>query len=126
MGPLFAPLMLLVPILLVAAYGFQSAAVILGVPLISLFLVLTAVTMIVQYLLRFAAFAKDDPDRLQSEKYRLLAMQQQTIHAKGLRHPLPMESLALLAPAENPAEPLRRDDVEETPEESSGEEERTP
>ena len=103
MGPMVPPLFVSVFFALIA-YPFLSVAVVHGVPIFSAVLLVGALVPIFSYIRRFAWFAKHDPDRLQSEEYRLLTMQQQTIIAKGLSHPVPAESLRLADPTENPAE----------------------
>ena len=121
----------LVPLLYVAvafvllAYPFRSVALVRGVPLFSALLVIAALGIVFSYLRQYASFAKHDPDRLQSEEYRLQTMKQ-TIAAKDLRHPMPAESLPLADPTENPAERQSRDDGRETPELPGHEEDRKP
>ena len=48
-----------------------------------------------------AKFAKNDPDRLQSEEYRYERARMQMIAAKELRHPIPAEALQLEEPRKN-------------------------
>ena len=104
MGPLIPLLYIAAPVLLLAAYLFREVAVIHGVPVFSAVLVLAALWIFFRYLSHYASFAKRDPDRLQSEEYRLLTSRMQMIAAKELPHPMPAESLPLAEPAENPAE----------------------
>ena len=87
--------------------------------------VLAALVIIFSYLRHYTDFAKRDPDRLQSEEYRLLTMRQM-IAAKELRHPVPVETLPLTEPTENPAEPQARTEGERTPDSTVVEEEREP
>ena len=70
MGAL-VPLLLLVPIFGVFAYLFRDLAVVGDVPTFSAFFVAGIAIIIVRYLVHYARFAREDPDRLQSEKYRL-------------------------------------------------------
>lgn len=70
MGPL-VPMPLLAPILGVFAYLFLDVAVVGDVPMFSAVFVLAIGAIIARYLIHYARFAKEDPDRLQSEKYRL-------------------------------------------------------
>ena len=70
MGAL-VPLLLLVPILGAFAYLFRDLAVVGSVPTFSAFFVAGIAIIIVRYLVHYARFAREDPDRLQSEKYRL-------------------------------------------------------
>ena len=67
-------------------------------------------------------FTKHDPDRLQSEEYRLLKVQQMIV-AKDLRHPLTEGSPPLLDSMENPVETLPPNMGEERPESEDTEEE---
>ena len=124
MGPL-VPLLYLAVVFVLAAYLFRSVALVRGLPLFSALFVIAALGIVFSYLRRYASFAKHDPDRLQSEEYRIQTMQQM-IAAKELRHPMPAESLPLADPTENPAERQSRADGQETPEPTSAEEERKP
>ena len=69
MGPL-VPTLLLVPVLLGAAWLFRSVFVVKGCPIISTGLVILVLWIVVIYLRHYASFAKNDPDRLQSEENR--------------------------------------------------------
>ena len=124
MAPL-VPLLYLAVAFVLLAYPFRSVALVRGVPLFSALLVIAALGIVFSYLRQYASFAKHDPDRLQSEEYRLQTMKQM-IAAKGLRHPMPAESLPLADPTENPAERQSRADGRETPELPSAEEDRKP
>ena len=130
MGPLI-PLLFLALVFVLAAYLFRETAVVHGVPIFSAVFVLAALVIIFSYLRHYTDFAKRDPDRLQSEEYRLLTMQQM-IAAKELRHPMPVETLPLTEPTENPAEPQARTESqartegERTPDSTVAEEEREP
>ena len=104
MGPLVPPL-LLSPVLLGAAWLFRSTFVIQDCPVISVLLVVVALGIVVHYLYHYSSFAKNDPDRLQSEEYRYETARMQMIAAKELRYPIPAEELALQEPRENLAEP---------------------
>ena len=108
-----------------AAYLFREMAVVDGVPVFSAVFVLAALVIVFSYLRHYTAFAKHDPDRLQSEEYRLLTMQQM-IAAKELRHPVPVENLPLTEPTENPVEPQSRTEGERIPDSTVAEEEREP
>lgn len=70
MGPL-VPILLISLVLLFFAWLFESTLVIGGVPLITVACVLVALWLIINYNRHYARFAKHDPDRLQSEEYRL-------------------------------------------------------
>lgn len=113
MGPL-VPLLLLVPVFLGAALLFDSVAVVAGVPVFSALFALIATVIVLCYLRHYASFAKHDPDRLQSEKYRYATQRMQMIDAKELEHPMPADSLPLAAPAENPAEHAKSEEKEST------------
>ena len=122
MGPL-VPLLFLVLLFVLAAYLFREMAVVDGVPVFSAVFVLTALGIVFSYLRHYTAFAKHDPDRLQSEEYRLM---QQTIAAKELPHPVPVEDLPLTEPTENPVEPQSHTEGERIPDSTVAEEEREP
>ena len=124
MGPL-VPLLFLALVFVLAAYLFREMAVVVGVPVFSAVFVLAALVIVFSYLHHYTAFAKHDPDRLQSEKYRLLTMQQM-IAAKELRHPVPVENLPLTEPTENPVEPQSHTEGERIPDSTVAEEEREP
>ena len=124
MGPL-VPLLFLALVFVFAAYLFRETAVVHGVPIFSAAFVLGVPVIIISYLRHYTYFAKHDPDRLQSEEYRLQTMQQM-IAAKELRHPVPVETLPLAEPTENPAEPQARTEDERTPDSTVADEEREP
>ena len=115
MGPL-VPLLLLVPVFIGAAWLFKSMAVVAGVPLFSALFALAPLVIVFYYLRQYASFAKHDPDRLQSEKYRYETQRMQMIVAKDLEHPMPAESLPLAVgnPAGNPAEHVKSKEAEST------------
>ena len=118
----------LVPLLFVtfgfvlAAWFFRSVAVISDVPIFSAVFVLAALYPVLSYLRHYAWFAKHDPDRLQSEEYRLLKVQQM-IAAKGTAPLIPADSLPLKNPMENTVEPRSPDASEEGPESTDTDEE---
>ena len=101
MGPL-VPALLLIPVLLGAAWLFRSIFVFKGCPIISTGLVILVLWIVVSYLRHYASFAKNDPDRLQSEEYRYETARMQMIAAKELRNPIPAEELSLEDPRGNP------------------------
>ena len=92
MGPLI-PLLVLVPVLLVAAWLFRQVAVIDGVPGFSAFFVLGSFVIIAMYLRHYGRFAKEDPDRLQSEEYRVRMEQLELQRVVAKEGPLPPEAL---------------------------------
>ena len=103
MGPLVPPL-ILSPVLLGAAWLFRSTFVIQDCPVISVLLVVVALGIVVHYLYHYSSFAKNDPDRLQSEEYRYETARMQMIAAKEMRYPIPAEDLVLQKPRQNLAE----------------------
>ena len=125
MGAL-APTLLISPVLLFFAWFFKSTLVIEstlvidGIPLITVAFVLVALWLIIKYTRHYAWFAKHDPDRLQSEEYRLeeyrlLAL----IKGKDLQAPIPRDELPPITdPAPNPSKPdesLASTDKEKSP-----------
>ena len=87
------PLLGLVPFLLLAAWLFREVGVINGVPGLSGLFVLVILVIIVMYLWHYGKFAKEDPDRLQSEEFRVRMEQlelQRVVAKEGL---LPPEAL---------------------------------
>ena len=114
MGPL-VPLLFIALVLLLAAYLFREVAMIHGAPVFSAVFGLAVLWIVFRYLSHYASFAKRDPDRLQSEEYRLLTIQMQMIASKELRRPMPAENLPLAEPAENPAEQRGATESEERP-----------
>ena len=125
MGPLVLAL-LLVPILLLTAWLFRSTFVVLDCPIISLALVVAALWIVMAYLRHYAAFAKNDPDRLQSEEYRYEMARIQTLSGKGLQGAISAENLALADPGENPVEPKSSSQEGEPPISTDIEEENSP
>ena len=87
MGPLVPSIIVLVPGFIVAAWFFRSTAMVKGVPLISVLFVIAALGIVIDYHRRYAFFAKNDPDRLQSEEYRYKTAQMRMIAAKELPNP---------------------------------------
>lgn len=120
MGPL-VPLLFIALVLLLAAYLFREVAVIHGAPVFSAVFGLAALWIVFRYLYHYASFAKRDPDRLQSEEYRLETSRMQMFAAKELPYPMPAESLPLAEPAENPAEQGASTEGEDGPESAEGE-----
>ena len=100
MGPLM-PSLMMVPILLLFSWLFRETAVLMGFPVITVVLVITSLCILYNYHRHYASFAKNDPDRLQSEEYRSEMTRVQMIAAKGLPEPLPEDSLSLADPTRN-------------------------
>ena len=100
MGPLVPSLVAVVPILLFA-WLFRETAVVKGIPLVTVVLVIAGLWILFDYHRHFASFAKNDPDRLQSEEYRYEMTRVQMLAAKGLPEPLPADSLPLEEPKKN-------------------------
>ncbi|MYE13508.1 MAG: hypothetical protein F4X99_18015 [Gammaproteobacteria bacterium] len=70
MGPLI-PLVLLVPVLGLLAWAFKDVAVFAAVPWFSAICLLLILVIIGTYVWHYSTFARKDPDRLQSERYRV-------------------------------------------------------
>ena len=100
MGPLVPSLVAVIPILLFA-WLFRETVILMGIPVITVVLVMAALWIVVDYHRHFASFAKNDPDRLQSEEYRYEMTRVQMLAAKGLPEPLPADSLPLEEPKRN-------------------------
>jgi hypothetical protein len=66
---------------------------------------LVAVVIPLEYGRQFSRFARNDPDRLQSEEYRYEIQRMQLIAAKELPFPVPADALSLPAPMSNPNQP---------------------
>ncbi len=88
MGPL-VPSFMAVPILLLFAWLFLEAAVLMGIPVISVVLVVASLWILYDYHRHYGSFAKNDPDRLQPEEYRYGMTRVQMLAAKSLPRPLP-------------------------------------
>ena len=104
MGPLVLPLMLS-PVLLFFAWLFESTLVIKGIPLITVACVLAALWLIFNYTRHYGRFAKHDPDRLQSEEYRVEIAWQKIISAKELPDPMTADELSISDPVSKLSEP---------------------
>ena len=102
MGPLVLPL-LLSPVLLFFAWLFESILVIKDIPVITVACVLVALWLIFNYTRHYGRFAKNDPDRLQSEEYRVEIAWQKIISAKELPDPMTADKLPLIDPVSNPS-----------------------
>ena len=100
MGPL-VPSLMAVPILLLFAWLFRETAVLMGFPIITVVLIITSLCILYNYHRHYASFAKNDPDRLQSEEYRYEMTRIQMVAAKDLPEPLPEDSLPLAGPTRN-------------------------
>lgn len=115
MGPLVPSIIVLVPGFIVAAWFFRLTAMIKGVPLITVLLVIAALGIVIDYHRRHAFFAKNDPDRLQSEEYRYKTAQMRMIAAKELPNPMPAEELSLEDPRKNLDAPRPSSEDDEPP-----------
>ena len=124
MGPLVPSLIVLVPGFIVAAWFFRSTAMIKGVPLISVLFVIAALGIVIDYHRRYAFFAKNDPDRLQSEEYRYKTAQMRMIAAKELPNPMPAEELSLEDPRKNSDAPRASSEEDEPPASTDTDEEK--
>lgn len=103
MGPL-VPLLMMVPILFLSAWLLRETVVLMGFPIFTVVLIVTGVIILYSYLRHYASFAKNDPDRLQSEEYRYEMTRVQMLAAKGLQEPLPEDRLPLADPTRNLSE----------------------
>lgn len=99
MGPL-VPMLLLVPIFLICAYLFQRNI------WICLIFVFAAIGIVIEYFRQFSKFAREDPDRLQSESYRYEMQKIQLVSAKELPGPVPIDDLNISDPISNPINPM--------------------
>lgn len=124
MGPLVPLIIVLVPGFIVAAWFFRSIAMIKGVPLISVLFVIAALGIVLDYHRRYAFFAKNDPDRLQSEEYRYKTAQMRMIAAKELPNPMPTEELSLEDPEKNLDAPRPSSEEDEPPASTDTDEEK--
>lgn len=93
------PWLLMVPFLLLAAVLCRD------VPILAIPLLVTAIGMVCEYGRQFARFARDDPDRLQSEQHRFDMTALHMISAKDLPRPIPAERI-LPESTPNPAQPV--------------------
>ena len=87
----------------VFAYLFRDFAVVSGVPTFSAFFVVGIGIIIAGYLIHYARFAREDPDRLQSEKFRLEMEQLEVQRVLAKKGVLPQDVLE--PPSPNPAVP---------------------
>ena len=114
MGPL-VPVVFLVTILGgLGAWLFRDVAVYNGLPVITVALLVVVGIVVGHYLFHYSRFANDDPDRLQSEQYRLESHRMQYLTAKDRDAPLPPDVLddpdynpALTTDATDPTMPER-------------------
>ena len=90
MGPLI-PVLLLVPVLFAFAWLFSDVVVIANIPVFSALCLAAVAVIFGHYLWHYSKFAKNDPDRLQSEQYRVQMQHLQLVAAKDLPEPLPAE-----------------------------------
>lgn len=123
MGPLVPSLIVLVPGFVIAAWFFRSTAMIKGVPLISVLFVVAALGIVIDYHRRYAFFAKNDPDRLQSEEYRYKTAQMQMIASGELHDSIPEEELPDAKEKPDALEPSSEED--EPPDSTDTDEEKS-
>ena len=95
-----------------------------GVPLISVLFVVAALGIAIDYHRRYAFFAKNDPDRLQSEEYRYKTAQMRMIAAKEFPNPMPAEELSLEDPRKNLDAPRPSSEEDEPPASTDTDEEK--
>ena len=120
MGPLI-PALLLVPLLAFFAWLFSDITVIAGIPAFSALCFASLLGVVGHYLYHYSKFARNDPDRLQSEQYRvqMQELQVQLIAAKDLPGPVPADMLEDATP--NPNAPEQSTTGADHPEEAQEE-----
>ena len=123
MGPL-VPSLAVVPFLLLFAWLFRDTAVVGGVPILTAALVIVSLLILYNYHRHFGRFAKSDPDRLQSEEFRIGMTRLQMLDAKSLPQPLPEDSLP--EPTRNLTDADARDELDEASEAASDDEGKAP
>lgn len=123
MGPM-VPLLVLIPVFLGAGWLFRTIAIVWGIPLIAAGCVVAALTIVGFYLYHFNRFAKNDPDRLQSEEYRFGMARMHMIAAKDLPYAMPADRFSLAEPTENPSQDQTRTEDEESSNSLAAEEEK--
>ena len=96
-----------------------------GCPIFSALFGIAVLWILGSYLRHCAAFAKNDPDRLQSEEYRYATAQMEMIAAKELRSPTPAEDLSLEDPRENWTAPRSSSEEDRPPASTDVDEEKT-
>ena len=110
MGPL-VPALTLVPVLGFIAWLFSDVFVFADIPVFSVLCFVGIVAVIWIYLAQYVRFAKNDPDRLQSEQYRIQIQRLQMIKAKDLPNYVPAEALGDATSL--PDEPAKEIDVDQ-------------
>ena len=123
MGPL-VPSLVLVPFLLFFAWLFRDTALMAGIPIVSVVLGLASLLILYNYHRHFGKFAKTDPDRLQSEKYRIEMTRIQRVDGKPLQQPLTEDSLP--KPTRNLTDADARHELDEASEAASDDEGKAP
>ena len=89
MGPL-TPLLFIVPFLIGAAWLFRDMVLIHDIPVFSSLFLLAVFIIIGSYVRHYGRFAKKDPDRLQSEEFRIQIEQlhlQRVVAKEGVYDP---------------------------------------
>lgn len=107
------PLLVVAVAFVFAARLFKDIAVFFDIPIISALLVIAAVVVVVVFLWHYSRFAAKDPDRLQSEHFRVQMQRMQLIGAKGLPQPVAEDSLATAG--SNPADEAGQADGKDVP-----------
>lgn len=98
MGPL-VPMLPFSLALFILAWLFRDSMIVAGVPVFTGLCGLLACGIVIHYLWHFSKFARNEPDRLQSEQYQIQVKQMQTVSAKSLSEPLAPDMLN--EPSEN-------------------------
>ena len=93
MGPL-VPALSLVPVLGFLAWLLEDVFVYNGIPVFSIICIVGIVSVIGIYLAQYVRFARHDPDRLQSEEYRVQMRKLQMARFKDQQEYIPAEGLA--------------------------------
>lgn len=93
MGPL-VPALSLVPVLGFLAWLLADVFVVSGIPIYSTLCFAGIFAVVGIYLAQYARFAKQDPDRLQSEEYRVQMRKLQMTRLKDEQEYIPADELA--------------------------------
>ena len=109
MGPLVLPLLLSL-VFLFFAWLFRSTFVISGFPIFSAVLIILVLGIVIDYHRRYAFFAKNDPDKLQSEEYRYKTARMQMIASGELHDSIPEEELPEAKEKPDALEPSSEED----------------
>ena len=101
MGPLI-PVLVVSPIFGCFAYFFVDVSVVGGISLFSSLFILSAIGIPIHYVCHFSSFARNDPDRLQSEQFRTEMQQMHMQLLTGKDFPEALTGDVLDDPTPNP------------------------